>query len=214
LTLGTYFLPPLLAAFRKKYPHIEIHMKVRNKQEVIGDILSQTDDFGFIGYMEPDGKLELTPLWEEELVLVVPPFHPFTRLKSVSLADLNDQSLIFRERGSGTREWVEKILQQEGVSVRGVMELGSHEAIKRAVEVGLGISFLPICAIGRKQDPPLLRVIPLRQKIYLNYYMIYGKNQYLSHSMRAFLKMVLELSHPSRKPVLDKGAFPPYNLST
>ena len=62
LTLGTYFLPPLLAAFRKKYPHIEIHMKVRNKQEVIGDILSQTDDFGFIGYMEPDGKLELTPV--------------------------------------------------------------------------------------------------------------------------------------------------------
>lgn len=198
LTLGTYYLPPLLAAFRKKYPNIEIQMKVKNKQEVIGDILTFSDDLGFVGYMELNEKLLITPLWEEELVLIVSPSHEFGRLKSVPLSKLNGQPFILREKGSGTRELVEEKLDKEQVSVHTVMELGSHEAIKRAVEVGLGISIIPTCAVKREVDAGPLKIIRLiKKKIFLKYYMIYHKDKYLSHITQAFIKMALEFSsHP------------------
>ena len=198
LTLGTYYLPPLLAAFKKKYTNIEIQMKVKNKQEVIGDILAFRDDLGFVGYMEPNEKLVITPLWEEELVLIVSPSHEFARLKSVPLSKLNGQPFILREKGSGTRELVKEKLDKEQVSVNAVMELGSHEAIKRAVEVGLGISIIPTCAVKREVDAGPLKIIRLtKKKIFLKYYMIYHKDKYLSHIIQAFVKMALELSnHP------------------
>ncbi len=196
LTLGTYYLPPLLAAFRNKYPNIEIHMKVKNKSEVVEDILSFRDDLGFVGYMEPNEKLVITPLWEEELVLIVSSSHEFARLKSVPLSKLNGQPFILREKGSGTRELVEEKLNKEQVSVNAVMELGSHEAIKRAVEVGLGISIIPTCAVKREVDAGPLKIIRLtKKKIFLKYYMIYHKDKYLSHTIQAFIKMASELSN-------------------
>jgi len=196
LTLGTYYLPPLLASYRKKYPNIEIQMKVKNKQEVIGDILAFRDDLGFVGYMEFNEKLVITPLWEEELVLIVSPSHEFARLKSVPLSKLNGQPFILREKGSGTRELIEEKLDKGQVSINAVMELGSHEAIKRAVEVGLGISIIPTCAVKREVDAGPLKIIRLtKKKIFLKYYMIYHKDKYLSHIIQAFIEMALELSN-------------------
>ncbi len=198
LTLGTYYLPPLLAAFRKKYPEIEIQMKVKNKQEVIKDILTFRDDIGFIGYMEPDQKLVITPLWEEELVLIVSRLHKFAKLKTIPLSKLNGQQFILREKGSGTRELVEEKLYKHRVSVKVVMELGSHEAIKRAVGVGLGISILPKCATKREVGRGLFQVIRLsKERIFLKYYMIHHKDKYLSHIIDAFIQMALGFSNHS-----------------
>jgi DNA-binding transcriptional LysR family regulator len=198
LTLGTYYLPPLLAAFRGKYPEIEIHMKVKNKQEVIQDILSFKDDLGFIGHMESNEKLIQIPLWEEELVMIVSPYHDFTKMKTVRLSELNGQPFILRERGSGTRELVEEKLKKEHVSIKAVMELGSHEAIKRAVEVGFGMSIVPIGVIKREVKAGLLKVIRLpKEKIFLKYYLLYHRDKYLSHVMQAFINMALAHSNHS-----------------
>jgi len=196
LTLGTYYLPPLLAAFKKKYPDIEIHMKVKNKQEVIDDILLLRDDLGFSGYMEPHEKLVITPLWEEELVLIVSSFHEFAKLKKIPLCKLNGQPFILREKGSGTRELIEDKFNKGHVSTKVVMELESHEAIKRAVEVGLGISIIPECAITKEEKKGRFKFVRLtKEKIFLKYYMIYHKDKYLSTIIQTFIKMALELSH-------------------
>ena len=196
LTLGAYYLPPLLAAFKKSYPNIEIHMKVKNKQEVIEDILSFRDDLGFVGYMEPNEKLVIIPLWEEELVLIVSSSHEFAKLKTIALSKLNGQPFILREKGSGTRELVEEKLNNQRVSIKIIMELESHEAIKRAVEVGLGICIIPRCAIKREVEKGLFRVIRLaKEKMSLKYYIIYHKDKYLSTIIQTFIKMALKLSN-------------------
>jgi len=195
LTLGTYYLPPLLSAFTKNYPNIEIHMKVKNKKEVMEDILSFKDDLGFVGYMESNEKLVITPLWEEELVLIVSSSHEFAKRKTISLSKLNGQPFILREKGSGTRELVEEKLNKERISVKVVMELESHEAIMRAVEVGLGICIIPTCAVKREAERGLFKVIRLtKERIFLKYYMIYHKDKYLSTIIQKFIKMALELS--------------------
>jgi DNA-binding transcriptional LysR family regulator len=195
LTLGTYYLPPLLSAFTKNYPNIEIHMKVKNKKEVMEDILSFKDDLGFVGYMESNEKLVITPLWEEELVLIVSSSHEFAKRKTISLSKLNGQPFILREKGSGTRELVEEKLNKKRISVKVVMELESHEAIMRAVEAALGICIIPTCAIKREAERGLFKVIRLTQeRIFLKYYMIYHKDKYLSTIIQEFIKMALELS--------------------
>jgi DNA-binding transcriptional LysR family regulator len=196
LTLGTYYLPPLLAAFRKKYPDIEIQMKVKNKQEVMEDILTFRDDIGFIGYMEPNEKLVIIPLWEEELVMIASPSEEFAKMKTIPLSKLNGQPFILREKGSGTRELLEELLKKNQVSVKVVMELGSHEAIKRTVEVGFGMSIVPISAVKREAKEGLLKVIRFpKDKLIIKYYMIYHKDKYFSPIMQAFHKMSLELCH-------------------
>jgi DNA-binding transcriptional LysR family regulator len=196
LTLGTYYLPDILDTFKMKYPNIEIQMRVGNTEEVIESILSFKSDLGFIGLMVSNEKLIITPFLEEELVIIVSPSHEFAKFKTIHLSRLNEQAFIQREKGSATREMVEEKLKKERVSVKMVMELGSNEAIKRAVEVGLGISIISENIVKREVKAGLLKIIRLSsEKITRKFYIIYHKDKYLSNIIQEFLKMALEFSH-------------------
>ena len=84
--------------------------------------------------------LIVSPFFDEQLVLVVPPHHAWSKRKSFKLEDLKDQPLIMREKGSGTRELVDSALDKVGVKPAIAMEIGSNEAIERAVEGNVGLA--------------------------------------------------------------------------
>jgi len=200
LTLATYYLPDLLKVFRLKYPHIEIQMTVGNTREVMEDILTFKSDLGFIGNLQYHEKLTVTPLWEEELVIIVHPSHEFAKRKKIDLSKLNGQPFILREPGSGTREVVEQEFKKQQVAIRIAMELGNNEVIKRAVEAGLGISIIPMKAVKREVEAGLLKVIRLpKGKILRKFYIIYHKDKYITHIIQTFLKMALKFSYNSAK---------------
>ena len=190
LTVGTYYLPPLITAFQKQYPRIEIRMKVKNKKEVVDDILSFTDDLGFVGNMDPDKRIIITPLWEEELMVVVSRSHELAKFPTISPSKLNHQTFIVRERGSGTRELVEETLRRSRISVNTTLELGSDEAIKRAVEVGLGASIVPGRVVKEEVKKGSIRAIRLSGETpILRYCAIHHKDKYVSNIIRAFIDM-------------------------
>jgi len=195
LTMGTYYLPSILSVFKMKYPNIEIQMKVGNSEEVIENILSFNSDLGFIGHIVPIEKLIIAPFVEEELVIIVPSSHEFANQKTIKLSRLNGQHFIMREKGSGTREDIENKFKKENISVRVIMELGSNEAIKRAVEAGLGISIISVNIVKREVDAGLIKAIRLGEgKIIRSFYTIYHKDKYLSSIIRTFLSMASDLS--------------------
>jgi DNA-binding transcriptional LysR family regulator len=99
LTVGTYYLPPVITAFRQQYPNIDIQMKVKNKRGVIEDILSFTDDLGFVGNMDPHEHVVITPLWEDELVVIVSRTHALAKGSAHPYSALNGQAFILREKG-------------------------------------------------------------------------------------------------------------------
>jgi DNA-binding transcriptional LysR family regulator len=194
-TVGSYYLPRIFEAFGKQYPDIEIQMNLANSHQVIEDVLAFKRDLGFAGELHNYAGLVIIPFLEEELVLIVPPDHTFVHRGEVSLGDLAGQPFIAREAGSATRELVEEKVGRKGVSLKVVMDLASNEAIKKAVENGLGISIISRYVVQKEVDQGLLRMVPFaKEKIMRKFFIIYHEDKYLSTTIRAFLNVASKLS--------------------
>jgi DNA-binding transcriptional LysR family regulator len=191
-TLGAHYLPDILDRFRKKHPQVEILMNVGYTQTVTEDILAFRSDLGLIGREVAHPNIVVIPLWEEELVLIVPADHPFAERRKIDLADLQGQPFIMSEKGSGVREITEKILAGAKVSVRVVMELGENEAIKRAVASGLGITLISATVARRELEAGQVRAVRLPgARILRRFNIIHHKDKYLSKLIRAFMDEAL-----------------------
>lgn len=174
---GEYLLPGLLAAFRTRYPQVEVQMTIADTADVVGRLLAEEADVGVIGSAVRRPGLRLERLVEDRIVLVVPPGHAFARRGAVAVAELRGQPLILREEGSGTRSSVEAALQAAGLRLPledVALTLGSTQAILRAVEQGLGLGFVSERASAQAQaDGRLacvgLEGVDLRRSLYLAY---------------------------------------------
>ncbi len=204
-TLGAYYLPDIIDLFRKKHPYIEIQMDVGYTQNIVESILAFKSDLGLIGRSVSHPNIVVTPLWEEELVIIVPPDHPFARCRTIRVSQLQDQPFIMSEKGSGVRAITEEIFSGKGPSPKVVMELGENEAIKRAVASGLGITIIPVTVAKRELDAGVLRAVRLSgARIMRQFSMIHHKDKYLSHLIRAFLDEVLRFPVSKSTPSPDE----------
>jgi DNA-binding transcriptional LysR family regulator len=151
---GEYLLPALLAGFRTRYPQVEVQLSISDTANVAEKVLSDKVDLGVLGSAVRRPGLRLERLVGDEIVLAVPPDHPFAGRHRVSVDELREQSFIVREKGSGTRRSVETVLSDAGFDVakdRVVLILGSTQAILQAVEQGLGIGFVSARASAQAQ---------------------------------------------------------------
>jgi DNA-binding transcriptional LysR family regulator len=197
-TLAAYYLPDIIDLFRKKHPRVEIQMDVGYTQNVVESILTFKSDLGMIGQSVTHPNIVVTPLWEEELVLIVPPDHPFARSRTIGISQLQDQPFIMSEKGSGVRSITEEILSGKGPSPRVVMELGENEAIKRAVASGLGITIISATVAKRELEAGLLRAVRLSgARIMRQFSIIHHRDKYLSQLIRAFMDETLHFPVPA-----------------
>lgn len=140
-TLGEHLFPTWLWSFARDTPDIAPELFVGNTQEVVALVGRGVVAFGIIEGREERGTLESVPFLDDELVVVVAPDHGWAG-KTVTPEELPDEPFISREKGSGTREVVERAAASMGISLDVRMELGSTSAIKEAIEAGLGFSIL------------------------------------------------------------------------
>jgi molybdate transport repressor ModE-like protein len=174
---GEYVLPALLAGFRAKYPQLKVEMTISDTADVATKVLADEVDVGVIGSTVKRPGLRLERLASDEIVLVVPPGHPFADRERVSVEELREQPLILREEGSGTRRSVEALLADAGFSLpkqNVTMILGSTQAILQGVEQGLGLGFVSARAAAQAQaDGHLAWVrlagVDLRRELFLAY---------------------------------------------
>jgi DNA-binding transcriptional LysR family regulator len=174
---GEYLLPPLLAAFRAEYPHVEVQMTISDTAEVATRLLADEADVGVIGSTLREPGLRLERLVSDEIVLAVPPDHPFAGRERVAVEELRGQPMILREEGSGTRRSVESALVRAGASLprdNVVLTLGSTQAILQAVAQGLGLGFVSARASWQAQADGRLACVglddvDLRRGLYLAY---------------------------------------------
>jgi DNA-binding transcriptional LysR family regulator len=174
---GEYVLPGLLAAFRAKYPQVDVHMTVSDTEDVVTKLLSDQADVGVIGSALARPGLRLERLVDDEVVLAVPPGHAFAQRESVAVEELHEESLILREEGSGTRRSVETALAAANLCLpreKGALILGSTQAILQAVTQGLGLGFVSARASAQGQADGRLACVriadvDLRRDLYLAY---------------------------------------------
>jgi DNA-binding transcriptional LysR family regulator len=174
---GEYVLPGLLAAFKTRYPRIEVRTSVSDTADVVTRLQADEADIGIIGSFVQEPGLRLEPLVGDEIVLAVPPDHAFAGRKRVHVEELRGQPLILREEGSGTRRSVEAVLAEKGMSLpkeNVALILGSTQAVLQGVARGLGVGF--VSARASAQDQASGRVgcvrlagVDLRRYLYLAY---------------------------------------------
>lgn len=146
-TIGNYLLPPLIGAFRQRRPGSRLDLEVGNTGDVLRALLRFEIDVGFIEGPCADPDIDTLPWRDDRLAICVPPGSPLAQPGGATVDALREADWILRERGSGTREVVEQLLTSQLGQISVAMELGGTEAIKRAVESGMGISCLSTVAL-------------------------------------------------------------------
>jgi DNA-binding transcriptional LysR family regulator len=147
---GEYLLPLLIGGFKEKYPGIQIILKVAGSGQVGRWVKEREIDLGITGAPIEGEGIDCLPWLQDQLVLIVPPSHPWANLTAINVSDLKDESMILREQGSGTRRTLEQRLGEHNIALEKIpqgMELGSTRAVITAVEAGLGVSFVSRCAV-------------------------------------------------------------------
>jgi DNA-binding transcriptional LysR family regulator len=192
LTVGEYILPEFLKRFKDRYPSINISVEIANSRHIVGNIKDQLIDVGLIETPIEDPHITMEPILEDELVLIATPDYFSNHELKISTEKLIETPLIIREEGSGTREVVNHYLQKGGLSLDDlnvVMELGSTEAIKAAVESGLGVSFVSKSAIKKEQKLKMLKVHYVKNIAFYRYFYIALRKD---HVLKSITELFLE----------------------
>ena len=190
-TIGNYLLPLLVANFSKKYPKGRITMQVGNS-EVISESLAQGRlDLALIeGPCHTEGLQQIH--WrDDQLVIIAAPDHPWVKKDKVDQQELVEAEWIMREAGSGTREVFEHALGLPLKQLPAVVELGHTEAIKKAVEAGLGVSCLSRLAVQRELNLGVLVAIATPLDLSRSLTLLLPESNYQSPLLKAGLEMLL-----------------------
>ena len=161
---GEHVLPGLLAGFHKAHPDVDVRVSISDTADVTTKLLADTVDVGLIGSVPTRPGLRLEQLVRDEIVLAVPPDHPFAGRFTVPVGELHGQPLILREEGSGTRRSVEQALEAAGLGLPAdapAFTLGSTQAVLQAVAQGLGLGFVSARAAAQSQSDGHLACVRL-----------------------------------------------------
>ncbi|MBI5548536.1 MAG: LysR family transcriptional regulator [Deltaproteobacteria bacterium] len=150
-SVGLHELSAYLKAILRRYPQVNVRLTYRRSDLVVEDVLSDQADMGIVAYPAPRSGVRVLPFRSDELVLVTSRDHPLGCRRTVKLADLEGMRFVAFERDIPTGKAVDSLLREAGVRVQTVMEMDNVETIKRAVELGLGVSILPKATVQAEE---------------------------------------------------------------
>jgi len=169
-TITQYYLPKVLAVFKKHHPGVTIEVLGGNSTSTIGSLLDQRIDIGLIEGPCRRRDLRVRPFFEDEIVVIASPKNPLSKKRSITPRELAKAAFIFREQGSGTRQYVEEHLQQARIAIKQlhlIQELPSTESIKRAVALDMGLGFVSRLSLTQEIANGTLRILNIpRLKIH------------------------------------------------
>ncbi len=161
VSTGKYVMPYFLTDFMNEHAGIELLMDVTNKSKVINSLENNEVDFALVSILPPSLQIEKLDLLQNKLFLVGNKKPKFK--KGISTKDLfQNLPLIFREKGSGTRQAMEVFFEKSNLTVIKKMELTSNEAVKQAILAGLGFSIMPLIGIKNELHDQELQIIDVR----------------------------------------------------
>ena len=160
VSTGKYVMPYFLSDFIKQHSGVELLMDVTNKQKVIESLENNEVDFALVSILPTKLNIEKLDLLQNKLYLVGDTNETFNQA-NITNEMFNELPLIFREKGSGTRQTMEKFIEQNNISVLKKIELTSNEAVKQALLAGLGYSIMPLIGIKNELHNNELQIIPI-----------------------------------------------------
>jgi DNA-binding transcriptional LysR family regulator len=201
-TPGIYVLPRILAVFQRRYPGIDLALRIANSRVIEERVRADELDLGVVGgHVLGPGERCVAAGLLDELVLIATARHRWGRGAPVSRRVLSTERLLVREAGSATRQVTERALQLAGITPARTMELDHTEAIKQCVMAGLGVAFVSVHAVRDEVRARRLVVVPVRGlRIRRHFHVIHGERRSLTASARAFLALLEEGQGPTVGP--------------
>lgn len=189
-TIGNYLLPSIMAEFSRLYPRAKALLQVGNTQQIETALEKGDLELGLIEGPSHAAILEVLPWRDDELVVIVGIKHPWAQNKSIDRQMLKDADWIIREKGSGTREVFEEAIQGYLDSLVPHLELGHTEAIKKAVEAGLGVGCLSRLAVQRELAHGWLVELDSPLALHRSLTILLAGNSYRGQLLQAFLDLL------------------------
>jgi len=190
-SVGLHELPPYLKEYLREFPQVNVHVEYARPNKIYDDVIAGRIDLGIVAYPAKHPQVAVTPFREDRLVLVCPPNHPFSSLKKVTAAKIDGQAFVGYERDISTRKATDQLFHTRGINVQYVGEYDNIETIKRAVEIGQGISIVPLAAVQHELEHGTLRVVHLSDEMLLRPLgIIHKKNRHLSPAAVKFIEVL------------------------
>lgn len=190
-SFGAYYLPFILDRFSRVNPRVRLSMDILPTELIVEKTAMLANDIGFISYPVPHKKLVSREILEDSYQVIVPAGHPFADKSSLEPGDLAGQPLIVHEKGSAPRKSIEAYIQRHGINVSVPLESSNNEAIKTAVEEGMGLAVITRRVVSKEIKLGILRAIPLSDPAMMRkFYLIHHKDKYLSRSLQSLIDLV------------------------
>ncbi|MGM7634915.1 LysR family transcriptional regulator [Bacillus sp. Hm123] len=191
-TFGEYILPHLVANMQQNYPNIQPTVTIGNTADISNLVISHQLDVGIVeGHFKTEQPLQTEEIAKDSMVIIASPAHPLSNKDGeVTTKDLEQQTWILRESGSGTREAAEHAFQRLHISPAHIVNFGSTQAIKEAVEAGLGISLLSQLAIQKELRYGHLQIINIDKLPFTRQFSIITTSPFQTKALQVFIDLL------------------------
>jgi len=190
---ANYFAPRILAAFNKEHESVKINLDVTNREGLLQHLENNDTDVVIMGRPPVELELEAESFMENPLVLIAAPNHHLANQNKVSIHELQKETFILREEGSGTRTAIERFFLEQGAELATTINMNSNEAIKQAVQAGLGLGIVSMHTLELELELNRLAIIKAEGfPILRHWYIIYRKGKRLSPIATAFKNFVVQ----------------------
>jgi len=192
VSTAIYFLPKLIAFFTKQHPRVRISLQVVNRDAVLAALADNHADLAITGQPPENIDIDARYFMDNPLVVIAAPDHPLTEAGPIALERLEEETLLLREPGSGTRAMIERHFAAHTLAYRPGCELSSNEALKQAVQAGLGIGIVPAQTLELELETRRLIVLPVEGfPIIRQWYILQRRDKRPSGAAQAFQSLLL-----------------------
>ena len=189
-----HILPEVFAEFRKLYPEVGVQISRLERAKILESIIDNSVDFGVVSTPLDDKRLTVVTIHRDELVIIVPPSHPLSRLKKgAAIADVAQYPLLLPKLGR-TRDALEDLFHERSLKPRIAMELDSSELLKRFVAANVGVGFIARSNVMEDVKAGVLNAIPMADAaIRRDLALVFRKDKALSRAALAFIEIAVKL---------------------
>ncbi|MGE8207797.1 LysR family transcriptional regulator [Heyndrickxia sp. NPDC080065] len=192
-TFGEYVLPHFIAKMHEQFPLVKPSITIGNTKEIAELVLGHQLDVGIIEGDFKDPHLSIEPFAEDTMYVIASAHHRLAQQDRVAkISELEDETWIVRELGSGTRAAAEKIFHTLSIAPKEMMEFGSTQLIKESVESGLGITLLSQLAFRKEIAMGLLKVIPVKGTPFKRKFSIVLRTSFKTKALEVFMNLLRE----------------------
>lgn len=191
-TFGEYILPRIIAELKERFPDISTVVTISNTSNIADLVRSHQLDVGIVeGSFKEKSELQSEIFAKDRMVVISSPTHTLAQSnEKLSAKQLEKETWILREAGSGTREAAEKVFEKLEFHPSAVMQFSSTQPIKSMVEAGVGISLMSEWAIQKEVYYGDLMSLPIEGSPYLRYYSIVTSSPFRTKALSVFIELL------------------------